>query len=73
MSLVNSETNLILTQSENCILISGAATNQVPTFEITVKKLYVPVVTLPTNNNAKLQMEQAQKQNKTKKNSTYIT
>ena len=73
MSLVNSEINLILTQSENCILKSGAAANQLPTFEITDKKLYVPVVTLPTNNNAKLQIEQAKTTTKKKQYLYYVT
>ena len=53
MSLINCETNLILTWSKNCV-ISSAAANQATTFQITDTKLYVPVVTLSTQNNTKL-------------------
>ena len=53
ISLINCEINLILTWSANCV-ISTAAHNQVTTFAITDTKLYVPVVTLSTQANAKL-------------------
>ena len=46
MPLINCEINLVLTWSENCILIFGGIDNQVPTSAITETKLYVPVVTL---------------------------
>ena len=36
------------------ILVAGAAANQEPTFTITNTKLYVPVVTLLTQDNAKM-------------------
>ena len=35
MSLINCEVNLILTWSENCVIINTNLANQVPTFEIT--------------------------------------
>ena len=54
MSLINCETNLILTWSANCIIVSTNVANQNATFVITDTKLYVPVVTLPTQDNAKL-------------------
>ena len=53
-SLVNLEVNFILTWSENCVIIVTNFVNQVPTFEITETSFYVPVVTLATQNNAKL-------------------
>ena len=53
MSLINCEVNLILTWSLNCVLIATAIQNQAATFEITDTKLYVPVVTLSTQENTK--------------------
>ena len=53
MPLINCEINLILTWSANCVT-SNAAANQVTTFAITDTKLYVPVVTFSTEDNAKL-------------------
>ena len=53
MSLINREINVILTWSKNCV-ISNAAANQDTTFAITDTKLYIPVVTLSTQDNAKL-------------------
>ena len=53
MLSVNCEINLILTWSANCV-ISNAAVNQTTTFSITDTKLYVPVVTFSTQDNAKL-------------------
>ena len=50
MPLVNCETNLILTWSARCFIIDGPIGGQEPTFTITDKKLYVPVITLPTQN-----------------------
>ena len=35
-------------------LVTATAANQVPTFRITYKKIYVPVVTLSTQDNVKL-------------------
>ena len=53
MPLINCEINLILTWSVNCA-ISDAAAYQATTFTITDTKLYVPAVTLSTDDNAKL-------------------
>ena len=53
MPLINCEINLIITQSPNCVK-SNAANNQATTFGITDTKIYVPVVTLSTQDNAKL-------------------
>ena len=50
MPLINSKVSLILTWSVNCVL-SNVAENQETTFAITDTKLYVPVVTLSTDNN----------------------
>ena len=54
MSLINCEVELILTWSRNCDIISANVANQNPTFTITETTLYVPVVTLSTQDNAKL-------------------
>ena len=54
LPLFNCEVNLILTWSANCVIVSTNVANQNATFEITDTKLYVPVVTLSTQNNAKL-------------------
>ena len=53
MLLTNCKSNLILTWSTDCVL-SNAAPIQATTFIITDTKLYVPVVTLSTQDNAKL-------------------
>ena len=52
MSLINCEIKLILDWSGNCVIIYTDVANQVPTFTITEKNLYVPVVTLSTQDNA---------------------
>ena len=49
--LINSEVNLILTWSSTCVITNST---EAGTFEITDTKLYVPVVTLSTKENAKL-------------------
>ena len=54
MPLINCEVELILTWSENCVIISANVANQNPTFTITETTLYVPAVTLSTQDNAKL-------------------
>ena len=54
MPLINCEVELILTWSENCVIISTNAANQNPTFTITETTLYVIVVTLSIQDNAKL-------------------
>ena len=51
MPLINCEVNLILTWSSTCILIATNIPNQAATFAITDTKLYVPVVTLSTQEN----------------------
>ena len=54
MSLINCEIELILTWSEGCAIIYTNVENQVPTFAIAEENLYVPVVTLSTQDNTKL-------------------
>ena len=53
MSLINCEINLILIWSINCVL-SNTNANQSTIFAIRGTKLYVPVVSLSTQNNTKL-------------------
>ena len=48
------EVKLILTWSANCFIIYTDVANQVPAFTITETNLYVPVVTLSSQDNAKL-------------------
>ena len=48
--LINGEVNLVC----KLFLVASTAVNQVPSFTITVRKLYVSVVTLSTQNNIKL-------------------
>ena len=48
------EVELILNWSANCAIIYTNVNNHVPTFTITETNLYVPVVTLSTQDNAKL-------------------
>ena len=52
--LINCEVELILDWSANCVIIYTDVDDQVPTFTITETNLYVPVVTLSTQNNSKL-------------------
>ena len=52
MPLINCEINLILSWSANCV-IYNAAENQSTAFAITDTELYVPIVTLSTQDNAK--------------------
>ena len=51
MHLINCEVNLIFTLSSTCVITNS---NGAGTFEITDTKLYVPVVTLSTQENTKL-------------------
>ena len=51
MPLINCEVNLILTWSKNCVITNSTGEGK---FAITETKLYVPVVTLSTKDNAKL-------------------
>ena len=53
MPLINCEVNLILTWSSTCVLIATNTPNQNATFAITDTNLYVPVVTLSTQENTK--------------------
>ena len=54
MPLTNCEIKLILTWSANCVIVSTSNANQNATFAITNTRLFVPVVTLSTQENAKL-------------------
>ena len=54
ISLINCEVNLFSTWSTNCVILSTNVANQGATFTITEKRLYGPVVTLSTQDNAKL-------------------
>ena len=51
MPLINCEVNLILTWSSTCVITNSTGAG---TFEITDTKLYIPVVTLSTQENTKL-------------------
>ena len=53
MPLINCEINLILTWSSTCVLIATGVPNQAAIFAITDAKLYVPIVTLSTQENTK--------------------
>ena len=53
MPLINCEVNLILTWSSTCVLVASNILNQNATFAITDTKLYVPAVTLSTQENTK--------------------
>ena len=50
MPLINYKINLILTLSANCVI---SKEDRRTTFPITDSELYIPVVTLSTNDNAK--------------------
>ena len=54
MPLINCESNLILTWSTNCVIVSANVENQNALFSITDTRLYVPVVTLSTKDSSKL-------------------
>ena len=54
MPLTNCEITLDLTWSGNCVIVATNEAAQVTTFSITDMKLYVPVVTLSTQDNSKL-------------------
>ena len=51
MPLTNREINLVQTSSAYCVIINSTSAR---TFAITDTKLYVPVITLSTQDNAKL-------------------
>ena len=54
MRLIICKISLQLEWSINCILVAGTVTNQNPESKITDTKLYVPVLTLSTQENIKL-------------------
>ena len=54
MPLIYSEITLDLNWFENCAIVATIETAQVTTYWITDTKLYVPVVMLSTQDNAKL-------------------
>ena len=54
MLLINCKVPLIVTWSAACVIIYIDVANQVPTFTITETNLYVPAVTLSTQDNANL-------------------
>ena len=54
MPLINCEIELILVWSRDCVIIYTNVNNRAPTFTITETNLYVPIVTLSTQDNAKL-------------------
>ena len=54
MHLINCEINLDLNWSENCVIVATDVANRGAIFLITDTKIYVPVVTLSTQDNAKL-------------------
>ena len=54
MLLTNYEIILQLKWSKNCFLVTGTAANQELKFRIAETNLYVPVVTLSTQDNVKL-------------------
>ena len=58
-TLINCEITLLLSWSASCVIVSTDVANQNATFSITDTKLYVPVVTLSQQDNAKL-LEQLQ-------------
>ena len=57
MPLTNCEIELLLDCSANCVIIYTNVDNQVPTFTITVTNLYIPAVTLLTQDNSKLLLQ----------------
>ena len=54
MPLINCETNIFLTWSPEWFIVTETINNQVPKFAMTDKKIYVPVVSLSAQGNAKL-------------------
>ena len=54
MPLINREINLGLNWSEKCVIVAATVGNQGATFSITDTKLYILVLTLSTQYNAKL-------------------
>ena len=52
--LISCEVNLVLTWSADCAIIYTDVANQIPTFAIPERSLYVPVITSSTQDNSKL-------------------
>ena len=57
MPLINCEVELILSWSLGCVIVYTDVADQNPTFTIIEKNLYVPVVTLSIQDNAKLLLQ----------------
>ena len=70
ISFINCGISLQLKLFTECILVSGTAANQVPTFMIIDTKLQLPVVTLSTQDNVKplKQLESVLKERLTRTN-----
>ena len=54
MSLINCEINFDLNWSENCVIVATNTAAEATSFPITDTKLYGPIVTLSTQDNARL-------------------
>ena len=54
MPLINCETNIFLTWSEKCVIVTGNYNDQEPKFVIAGTKLYVQIVTLSAKDNEEL-------------------
>ena len=64
MPMINSEVNLILTWSSDRVITSSTRAGK---FKITETKLYVPVITLSTQDNSKLPQQYKYRKHKPKK------
>ena len=54
MSLINCEINFIITWSTHCFIVDDSVASPVPAFAINDTKVYVLLLTLSTEDNAKL-------------------
>ena len=54
MPLISCEIIIFLIWSANCFIVAGTVVKQVATFAIIYTKLYVPVVTFSSQDNAKI-------------------
>ena len=54
MPLIKYEISFQFASSKDCFLVAGSATNQVPELKITDITVYVPVITLSSQDNATL-------------------